>query len=98
MSLTLATWATAGTITAGWSVLTSTILQRSEDGPQQQLAVEFGDTGAWPATAPICLSLRVTRLTRLATGWAAKRLSACKQDQSLTVRHLMRTTGRLPTG
>src|SRR5882757_3461719 len=81
MCLTLATWATAATITAGWSVLASTILQPSEPGRQRRLAAAFGATAVLPATAPICLWSPATHLTPAVIGWAAKRLSGCRRDR-----------------
>src|SRR5215472_6929631 len=78
MSLTLATWATAGTITAGWSVLTSTILLSWEGGRRQPSVAGFGATAALPAMVPTCSWSPVTHSTPAVIGWAAKRLSVCK--------------------
>ena len=44
-------------------------------GRRQRSAAGSGDTAALPVTALTCSWSRVTRLTRAAIGWAAKRLS-----------------------
>src|SRR5262245_10276255 len=89
-------WATAAIIMAGLSAWTSTTRPMCMDGLQRLSAVAFGDTAAWPVMARTCSSSPAIRLTREATGWAAKPSFACKQDRHGRVN--LPTTGRLAIG
>jgi len=60
------------------------------------LAAASGDMAALPAMAQTCSWSRATRLTRAATGWAAKQSFACRLGRPGLGSPLI--TGRLPTG
>src|ERR1041385_1029474 len=95
MCPTLATQVTATIIMVG---LLGSILVAfpSARGRRRRLAAEYGATAVLPVTALTCLWSPGTPLTPVVTGWGAKQLFACKQDQSGAAN--LRTTGRLLIG